>query len=305
MDVVLNDMAFPIQQGLFKYDLTDHYAVLGVSLDAVGQQIRQRYLKIAYVLHPDTCKSATESEKRRANKLLSKLVNPAYETLSKDQSRNEYRLVLTQMGKSLSSDLKTITLATESAQKLLQASANNLELVYHRLLLPLVAEQYNELDKVLEKTAQISELNLVYLMLKQGQGIQPKTKATSSTSVPSQPESESAPLSPVANAIRRAQGCFDRKNFSQAVIELREALKKDPNNSTCHGLIGLAYIHQNQLTMAKVHINKAWTVNPYDPVVINAKQALDQLLPDLDKSKQADKSESGLFGNLFGGKKKP
>ena len=71
-------MVFPIQQGLFKFDVIDHYAILGVSVESDIATIRQRYLKIAYRLHPDTCKAETQVEKQRANELLSRLVNPAY-----------------------------------------------------------------------------------------------------------------------------------------------------------------------------------------------------------------------------------
>jgi hypothetical protein len=75
-------MLFPIKQGLFQYDLTDHYAILGVPLDANSKQIRDRYHKIAFRLHPDTCKAQTEQERLLANQVLSKLVNPAYEILN-------------------------------------------------------------------------------------------------------------------------------------------------------------------------------------------------------------------------------
>ena len=95
-------MSFPIEQGLFKYEITDHYAILGVPLNADSRQVRQQYLKIAYILHPDTFRGKTEKAKQLATKILSKLVNPAYEQLSKDRSRNEYQLILSQMGQNLS-----------------------------------------------------------------------------------------------------------------------------------------------------------------------------------------------------------
>ena len=106
-------MSFPIEQGLFKYDITDHYAILGVPINADSRQIRQRYLKIAYILHPDTFHGKTEQEQKLATKILSKLVNPAYETLSKDRYRQEYKLVLSQMGQNLADELSSITIATD------------------------------------------------------------------------------------------------------------------------------------------------------------------------------------------------
>lgn len=293
-------MSFPIEQGLFKYDLTDHYAILGVPLNADSKKVRQRYLKIAYILHPDTFQGKTEAEKKHANKILSKLVNPAYETLSKDRSRNEYLLVLSQMGQNLFPELSSITVATTEAQKLLQTS-QNLELTYHKLLTPLIKEQYDDLEQVFRKIAQISELNLIYLMIQQGQEIKPKVRSQAVTPPSSAPKETPAKetMSSIDASLRRARDYLKRNDTSQAIIELRATLKKEPNNSTCHGLLGLAYLKDNQNTMAKVHINKACQVNPQDPVVIEAKQALDTLFPQRETSKSTEKKSGGLFG-LFG-----
>ncbi len=313
-------MSFPIEQGLFKYDITDHYAILGVPINAEIRHIRQRYLKIAYILHPDTFRGKTDKEKELATKILSKLVNPAYETLSKDRYRNEYQLVLSQMGKNLADELSSITIATDEAQKLLHTSRDR-KLTYHRLLVPLVSQQYDNLYNVFNIIAQISELNLIYLMLSQGE----KVKEKAITRTKNEVKSESEPQvkksssstggetkkatkkedkkSALKAALKRAQDDLERNNLSSAIVELRETLKEHPNNSTCHGLLGLAYLKQKQLTMAKVHINKARKVNPQDPIVIKAKLALDKVLPDSEKSKSSEKPQGrGLFG-LFGRKK--
>ncbi|MBF2020984.1 MAG: DnaJ domain-containing protein [Hydrococcus sp. C42_A2020_068] len=303
-------MSFKIQQGLFKLDIVDHYAILGISLDSDTKQIRQRYLKIAQRLHPDTCKATSNAEKQQANQILSKLVNPAYEQLSKDVTRTEYLLILSQMGKTLTLDGGKITLVSESAKQLAQA-INNADQLYKKLLQSLALEQYTSIDKILGTIAQISELNLVYLMLKQGQ-IAP-VKATQTFAAKPAAESQvkktepETPVSPVASYIRRAQEYLDRKNSAQAIVEMRDALKIEPNNSTCHGLMGLAYLQQNQMTMAKVHINKAWQANPKDPIAMKAKQELNKLVPSEDsKSKTSAErsSSSGFLGGLFGGKKK-
>ncbi|MEM8779922.1 MAG: J domain-containing protein [Cyanobacteria bacterium P01_G01_bin.49] len=300
-------MSFPIEQGLFKYDLTDHYAILGVPISADSRKVRQRYLEIAYILHPDTFQGEKQSEKTRANKILSKLVNPAYETLSKDRSRIEYSLVLSQMGQNLSRELSSITVATDEAQKLLQTS-QNVELVYHKLLTALITEQYKDLEQVFNKIAQISELNLIYLMIQQGQEVKAKARTNNRPPVNSSPPVDQdtttkEPESAIDASLRRAQDYIKRNKTSQAIIELRESLKTDPNNGTCHGLLGLAYLKENQLTMAKVHINKACKVSPQDPIVIKAKQSLDQVAPDAEKSKSSDKSKGGGLFGLFGKKK--
>jgi curved DNA-binding protein CbpA len=304
-------MSFKIQQGLFKLDIVDRHAILGVPIDADGKQIRQRYLKVAYRLHPDTCKADSEAQKKLANQILSKLVNPAYENLSKDHSRTEHLLILAQTGKTLAPESTKATVTSEPAKQLLQAIAN-IDSVYKKLLQSLASEQYTSIDQILKKIAQISELNLVYLTLKQGQieraktSIPPSAKLTTETAFkkPAQPEKETY-ISPVANYIRRAQEALNRNNLAQVIIEMRDALKQEPNNSTCHGLMGLAYLRQNQLTMAKVHINKAWQANPQDPTAIQAKQELDKLIPPDNQTKTSNEpGKSGFLGGLFGGKKK-
>ncbi|MBE9171054.1 DnaJ domain-containing protein [Pleurocapsales cyanobacterium LEGE 06147] len=336
-------MSFAIKQGLFKLKITDHYAILGVPIDADAKQIRLKYLQIAQKLHPDTCKG-NELEKKLASEILSKLVNPAYENLSRKSSYAEYQIVLAQIGQHLAEKRDRITVGGEEAKELLKAN-DNVELVYRKLLKTLTTDQYRPLEKALLRIALISELNLVYLMLKQGQGIgreeKPITKSTTTQSSKhptqatatqannqaqterSNPTSESR----VASYIRRAKEYIAKGSLSQAISELREAMKIEPKNSTCHALIGQAYLRQNQLTMAQIHIKKAYQENPQDPVVLEIKQELDKLSksktainksknttdsskstqssPRSDTSKSTTKSSTnGIFGSLFGSKKK-
>lgn len=326
-------MVFAIKHGLFKLKITDYHAILGVPLDADTKQIRLKYLKIAQTIHPDIFKGNQE-QKKLANELLSKLVNPAYETLSRKNAYVEHQLVLTQVGKRIAEQKKKINPASELAQELLNHKGD-LELTYHKLLKILSNEQYQSLEKITDKIAQISELNLVYLMLKQGQEISreettlksnkttqtqtqpqptppPPTNLQQSTQVPTE---EITSQSRVTSYLRRAQEYIDKKNFSMAISELRDALKIDPNHSTCHALLGQAYLSQEQLTMAKVHINKAYQINPKDPLAIKLKQLVNKLTQDnsptqsstsTSKTTQGDgkSGNSGIFGGLFGAKKK-
>ncbi|NEO59605.1 MAG: tetratricopeptide repeat protein, partial [Moorea sp. SIO4G2] len=196
----------------------------------------------------------------------------------------------------------------------------------------LASEQYQALDQALAKIAEISELNLVYLMCKSGKGETVKTSVstpvkTQGTGV-TQPNSQTSTagtsqggsvgpkgVSRVDSYIRRAEGYLVKNNFAAAVLELREALKLDQNNSDCHSLLGIAYLKQNKGTMAKVHINKALQLNPQNEKALKAKQILNELTPksggsqpkvspEAAKGKPSNKSGGGLFGGLFGGKKK-
>ncbi|MBR8832373.1 MAG: Chaperone protein DnaJ [Chroococcopsis gigantea SAG 12.99] len=316
-------MILSIRQGLFQFDLVDHYAILGVSVNAEIAEIRQRYLKIAYKIHPDTCKAKSKPEQEQAGQMLSKMVNPAYETLSREQSKTEFRLIIGQIGRGVSQDLSKITIASESAKKLSQSTAN-IDLAYQKLLQALSVDQYNNFDTVIEKIAQLSELNLMYLMLteeenlkktnrpyigQQAQGNSP-VKTTSGNEPKSTDASPKSKEAPIVVYIRRAQEHLDKEQPAQAVRELRDALREEPENSVCHALLGLAYLRQNQTSMAKVHINRAWQTDRKNPIVINCKKELDKVVKptiemgDEDDRDRANTDKPGGFWSRFGGKKK-
>lgn len=304
-------MSFKIERGLFLYDITDHHAVLGVCVDADFEQIRKRYLQIARCLHPDSCAAATLKEKQLASQLLSKIVNPAYEQFSKERNRAEHLLVLREMSKRLAQEASTVELKSELAQKLAQAS--NIEHSYKTTLQQIAAKQYQNFEQVLDMIGLLSELNLVYLMRKDASSFQPTPLNTTHNLKQSpQPTPIPQPTSAVEQYCRRAQAFIENSNFTQARIELQDALKLEPNNSSCHSLMGILYLKQNQVTMAKVHINKALQLNPQEPMALKAKKLLNQATQTSSTkstsvsqpSGKANNGGSGLFGGLFGGKKK-
>lgn len=321
-------MSFSIKHGLFKYDLTDHYAILGMPINADTKQVRKQYLKIARSLHPDTVKGKSDSEKKQASELLSKLVNPAYEQLSKTNTQTEYELVLKQTGKRLAGETGKVSLESDVAKQLAKAPAGGLDAAYQTAVKQLAASQYDDLEKISIAIGHLSELNMVYLIRKQGK-VAPKASAAGAspakaaagtadkTSTAPTPPPQPERTSPAEHYIRRAQEYINKKNYAKAVLELRDAIKLEPNNSTGHALLGLTYLKQNQATMAKVHINKAFTSNPKDPLAIQAKETLERITgqkPPAPKSQQQPaqpakssaqtQQKKGLFGGMFGGGKK-
>ncbi len=321
-------MSFNIERGLFKFDFIDHHAVLGIPVNADVKEVRKRYIQITRKLHPDSCKAETEAEKKLANQLLSKLVIPANEQLSKGY--RDYVVSLGHMGRRLAGEKGKIPLSSEAALKLSKAGPN-LDNSYKSLVQSIAAKQYEPFDQALDKIAQISELNMVYLMLtggkigagapigagqavtggsSNGQGVNSGAKGGGVVDKAG-PLPDSG-LSRVSEYIRRAEGYMAKQNFAGAVLELREALKLDQNNSRCHTLLGVAYLKQNQATMAKVHINKALQLNPNDELALRGKRHLDGLAqknnsggkppvpPKPEQSKPSDKSGgTGLFRNPF------
>lgn len=337
-------MSFVIKQGLFKLNITDHHAILGVSLDADAKQIRLNYLKIAQKLHPDKCR-ADPVKAKTAGQILSKLVNPAYEQLSRKTAYAEHQLVLTQIGKRLAENKDKIVVKNRQAQELLEAEVSA-ELVYPKLLKKLTTEQYKSLGELGDKIEAISELNLVYLMLKSDRGInrssfqapsatptskkpsqqtvaqnkstvtQASTSKTSAQPTPT-PAEEPTTDSRVNAFVSRAQQYISKAEFDRAIKELKDALRINPNHGVAHAVMGRAYIHKKQLTMAKVHIDKAIKAEPHNQIVMDSKKALDKLSRVANKSKASnpgtggkskDKNNksgnSGFFSGFFGSKKK-
>ncbi|BCL35073.1 J domain-containing protein [Nostoc sp. MS1] len=313
-------MSLRIDRGLFRYDFIDHHAILCVSVDADVKEIRKRYLKIARHLHPDSSAITTETEKKLASELLSKLVNPAYETLSAERTRSEYIIVLSQIGKRLLQESASIELTTDLGKQL--ASAPNVDLLYKSAIAKIAETQYSSLKEVITVISQISELNLVYLMRTAGKTFAaPAAKPlVNPTSTPTKDASPPPPEPPkedssIEQYLRRAQTLIDKNQFSPAEVELKDALKIAPKSSRCHSLLAFVYLKQNKLKMAKIHFDNALKLDPQDKTALAWKPKIDKALGQQPSSsnantsannsnKQPEKSGGGLFGGLFGGKKK-
>ncbi|MEM6400485.1 MAG: tetratricopeptide repeat protein [Cyanobacteria bacterium P01_D01_bin.116] len=310
-------MSFQIERGLFKYDFIDYHAILCLRVDADASQVRKRYLQVARRLHPDSCAAASDKEKQLANELLSKLVNPAYENLYQDRNRAEHTAVLIQMGKRLAQESASVELTTDNARQL--ANTPNFDSAYKNAISQVAKIQYKSLSQVVEAIAQISELNLVYLMRSAGKSLNSSSSASNANttsgnnSAPPQPKED-----PVfAGYMRRAQELIAKNQLSQARVELQDAIKMKPSSSQCHSLMGLVYMKQNQVKMAKIHFERALQIDPKDQTALEGKTKIDKILkktaPSTSKkstvsekvASKSSKSESGgLFGGLFGGKKK-
>lgn len=310
-------MSFKIERGLFTSEFTDYHAILGVSVDAELKDIRKRYLKIARRLHPDSLTSATEGDRQRASELLSKLVNPAYESLSQEKTYSEYCVLLKLKGKQALKQQETVILTSEPARKL--ASTNQTEQTYNQLLRELADELYQSLDATPDLIGQVSELNLVYLMRKDGPGYPgasdraKSSRPASTASVGQNPTSSSPPRTTTADLtaayMRRAEEYESKQDYAKAILEIREALRMQPKNGNLHTRLGIIYIKANQLTMAKIHFNQALKINPQDKVATEGLRRVDpQSQPSsaqksVSNASKSAKSGGGLFG-LFGGKKK-
>lgn len=301
-------MISDLKHGLFKYDVKDYYAILGVPIGASPKEIRLRYLKIAYQLHPDTNRANSEEDRKKASDILSKLVNPAYENLYKDNLRKECQLIFSEIGRRLASDQYQVTINSELGKKLLQEE-QNLDKLYQETLEKLATEQYQDLNKLGIKISLVSELNMVYLMRQKNPNF--KTASSQPSIVVSEGVISNAPKNDILQKenpavsenppkvkvsrfdrlIESAKQHAEEGNYEQGIIDLREAVKINSNSSTAHALLGSLYLKQNNATYAKIHINKAITLNGNDPVAIQAQKELKEI-DKKDKSATANKAKS-------------
>ncbi|HZG40180.1 MAG TPA: DnaJ domain-containing protein [Nodosilinea sp.] len=317
-------------QGLFQADFDDHHAVLGVPITADAKVARKRYLTIARKLHPDSLSGASADEAQRASEILSKLVNPAYEALSQEKSSTEHGLMLKLKGQTLRRVGTAPAVTSTAAQELLKAS--HLDAAYRQAVNALAEQQFERLETVSDVIGSLSELNLVYLYRSSSDrssgGDRPpaRTAAVAPQSRPAASGAATAPLSPRQNQaaildsyINRAQEYELNKDYSRAILELREAVKAYPNDGVCHSYLALLYLKAGQGTMARIHAKRALEINPQDERAITVQARVEKTgsgsasgtakasnpkaaKPKASNPKASDKG-GGFFG-LFGGKKK-
>jgi curved DNA-binding protein CbpA len=325
-DREISQMSFQLTRGLAEFGYPDHYAVLGLEVDASAGDTRKRYMKLARLLHPD---SSGKMDKALASQVLSKWVNPAYQVLSQEKERTDYCLLLKLVGQRANLEYDTSRLVFTSSQDLLEAE--DYETFYQSTHRSLVENQYLQLDRSVDLVEQISELNLVFLLRRENvrsYSSRQSTNPGSTNNVTVEPISPNASIEVkmkepadkksstsddyVRQYVRRADELIAKNLFAAAVQELRDALKLDPQNSHCHGLMGVVYLRQNQPKMAKVHLTQALKLDPQNAMALEGINKLKKLEAQAAKTAQpmakptqtgAKPTERrGLFG-LFGGKK--
>jgi tetratricopeptide (TPR) repeat protein len=124
--------------------------------------------------------------------------------------------------------------------------------------------QYRSLDKVLDYTAELSELNLVYLMTQDMSG------QSSSGAVKS--DSDREPQDPnaikIQSGIQLAEMYIGKKQWTEAMRELKVLEKLAADNPKVHVLIGLVYMNQNLAVMAKTSFQKALKLDPKNEIAL-------------------------------------
>jgi curved DNA-binding protein CbpA len=286
-------MSFQIKRGLAEFGYSDHYAALGLRVDAAAADIRKRYLKLARMLHPDS--SSASLDKTQASQILSKLVNPAYQFLSQDKERADYEMLLKLVGQRANLEFDSTRLHYQTGKDLL--TSDQYEAFYIATIEDLAQHQYSQLSQVVNVIEQMSELNLMFLLRRELMQQPRSTNSFAGTipvvaTQPSSPEvSVTTPVkdpihqavAPSSDAyirqyIRRAEEYIEKNLYQPAIQELRSAQKLDPQNFRCSLLLGIIYLKLKQPKMAKGHLLNAQKLEPRNT----------QLLQELEELKKQE-----------------
>ncbi|PZV13840.1 MAG: molecular chaperone DnaJ [Pseudanabaena sp.] len=256
-------------------------------------QIRKKFLKLAKILHPDVFGRNTE-EKESATKYFSKMVSPAYQLLNSDRERGEYLATLRMFAQGRKQKDETPTLSSELAQKLYRIPH---EITYKQYVEQVSPKQYETLDSIMEYTATLSELNLVYLLTQTSLSFSSGSSTASSfdnqTTI-----AEAAPVakpaqSPALRNLNMAELFINKKQWSEASKELLSAEKLDPNNAKVYALKGLVQMNQNAAAIAKASFQKALKLDPKEPTAL---KFINQVSVTTKPPEKQPEKKGGLFG---------
>jgi tetratricopeptide (TPR) repeat protein len=209
-------------------------------------------------------------------------------------------------------------LVSQVAQTLLKAP--QLDTAYRQAVNTIAVTQYDQLDQVAERVAELSELNLVYLYRTSDRdpgaapptpgpaaapGATPPAPSAPSTAAATPPPYRQTQATILASYLKRAQEFERDGDYHRAIVELREMLKTYPNNAQCHSYLASLYLKAGQTTMARIHAKRALEIDPNDTT---AKAVHQQLTgqgtvprPGQSGTQQGKPGPPGLFG-LFGRK---
>jgi tetratricopeptide (TPR) repeat protein len=303
--------------------LSDPYAVLGLPVTADPQRIMKRYRAVAKVLHPDRYGNADPQVRDWVTQVLARLVNPAYAKIKDDLGQREI-LALVRL-QALQNLKDGVPVQRSIARSLMQQPVQSTEIFYEQQVSRIAETLYEVPTALDDRIQELLELNAVYLQLKQGDQRQRRTglmtpdpyaqpvRATPTATPIPQNGAMSGSLSgamsgPLSSGLgtpqHYAQRHYDRaKHYAQtarwkeAIQELKDAIRLDPNCSNYHALMGFIYMKQEQMGMARVYFKHALKLNPEDKLAKRFSQYLPNPAtsePIVPEPKPAEKRR--LFG---------
>ncbi len=297
-----------IDRGLAIYE-SDYYAVLGVPLSANVKQVSDAYKQVAKCLRVGFVAETLEAQ--RASRLFAKWVNPAKEILTKETPKLEYDTILKLRIRRLK-DQDPNTLWPKSPGASALRRSNTWESDYQAAVKRLASQLYLSLDELPELTTQLSELNLAYLLCKEGIGVgsgipsvKPTTKpsstapvtaripvspisavnasAVNTTAKPTDPKPTDPkpappppPPKPGENRFQQAMQMMERGQTKEAINFFGIAISMDASQPNYFVQRGIAYQKQGYKSMARADFQKALQLDPANEM---AQQGMRETVP--------------------------
>jgi curved DNA-binding protein CbpA len=274
-----------VTEGLAQYS-QDHYAVLGVPIDADLEEIRKNYRSKTKLLHPD--RFIRDPEKRKcAEILLSRVVNPAFETLSNSDRRHDYDLLLRLATMKFRDNQTPLPNSSEVLRLSPARNMEELKILYRKEIEELTKNQYADLNDN-QLTNALSTVNLGFLILSiplEKYSV-PKSTRPEVSNVPAAPITPGDTTKDVSNwsqrHFERGKELLEKRQFKEAIRSFKEAIRLAPSISSYYSHLGLAYLSQGFPGMAKAEFQHALQLDPKDEIACT----------QLGISQQATKSPS-------------
>lgn len=290
--------------------LSDPYAILGLSVSADDRRLLKRYRAIAKLLHPDSFATSDVANKDLASQIFARLVNPAYQTLKQETDRAEILATLRLRARGLQRD-ESFQPKGEYARSLMRTPKADLEVIYEQAVSALAESQYQQFENFSAVLSQLDELHVTYCLLKMGEPAAVREKrtgivaATEARTVQYGPPKQEAPSPSVTSYAQRhyqrAEEYVKKMNWPMAVQELRDAIRIEPTKSDYHALLAKVYLQQNLPGMAKVHFRQALKFDPNNAAAQDYLQKLSSTVTQPAEQPTA-KASGGFFG-LFAKKR--
>ncbi|MEO1636109.1 MAG: tetratricopeptide repeat protein [Cyanobacteria bacterium J06631_9] len=222
-----------------------------------------------------------------AAQVIARIVNPSYQKLKQEKTRQATLSMIRLRVRRLVRTEKLVPTFSD-AQQLAVTAEDEVDIFYEQALSKLADSQFVSLEALYTHSLEISQLNLVYLRRKLSDlvirpkrvglmtnAITPTAAASSHTAGSVAPSLlDSSPAGGATTAatqsetdylgkhLKRAKTYLGKKNYEQAVHELREALKLAPQSPEIHSMLGQAYFKQKLSGMAKAHFRQALKLKP-------------------------------------------
>jgi curved DNA-binding protein CbpA len=289
----------------------DPFALLGVSVSADEKRIAKRYRQIAKQLHPDALAgecSAGSMTYEIATQVIARIVNPSYQKLKHEKSRQETLSIIRLRVRRLIRTEKLLP-TFDSGRKLIEIADEGVDIFYEQTLSAIAQCQFRSLVELHTHSLEIGQLNLIFLSRKL-ENLVIRSKRAGLMSAPVTPTAASAiaanyeaatsttalgstenlaenpqvnpqidpPINPQVNYVQkhtaRAKTYLVQQNYDAAVQELREALKIASKSPELHSMIGQVYYKQKLSGMAKTHFRQALKLKPDHKVALKYSQLL-------------------------------